>query len=54
MRASLGLLSHEKECALRYSAINDTMASIKNILLIVGVMLIGGMASILVNIVFFK
>ncbi len=52
-RNSLGLQSHERECALRYGYLNASITSMRNILLWIGSVLLVGMASLLVKVLFF-
>ena len=53
MRNTLGLNAHEKECALRYVHINDSITRMTNILLWLGATVLAGMAGILVKLQFF-
>jgi hypothetical protein len=56
LRNSLGLQSHEKECAIRYGHINQTMRAIKRDMRLGILALIGTLASVaglLIKLVFF-
>lgn len=54
LRNTLGLQSHEKECAIRYAGIQESVTGIKNVLMWVGGALLVGMAGVLVRLVFFS
>ena len=45
--------SHEDICAVRYQGINDSLASMRSVLLKIGFLLLTGMAGVLVKLVFF-
>lgn len=45
--------AHEDICAVRYQGINDSLESLKSVLLKVGFLLLTGMAGVLIKLVFF-